>query len=80
MNRELHDYRDSYEQGELLLENALDNPLDQFALWFDEVEKAGGVREVNAMTVATVNPSGMPKSRIVLLKSYDSKGFVFYTN
>lgn len=80
MNRDLHNYRQSYEKGELLLENSADTPMEQFEIWFKEVEEAGGVQEPNAMTVATVGADGYPKSRIVLLKEYDVDGFVFYTN
>lgn len=80
MNRDLHDYRKSYEKGELLLENSALNPMDQFKTWFKEVEDAGGVAEPNAMTVATLGTDGFPKSRIVLLKKLDADGFVFYTN
>lgn len=80
MNRDLHDYRKSYEKGELLLENSALNPMDQFKTWFKEVEDAGGVAEPNAMTVATLGTDGFPKSRIVLLKELDAEGFVFYTN
>lgn len=80
MNRDLHDYRKSYNKGQLLLENAAAHPLDQFKTWFKEVEDAGGVAEPNAMTVATLGVDGFPKARIVLLKEYDEQGFVFYTN
>ncbi len=80
MNRDLHDYRKSYEKGELLIENVAQHPIDQFKTWFNEVEEAGGVAEPNAMTIATLGDDGFPKSRIVLLKEYDQQGFVFYTN
>ena len=80
MNRDLHDYRKTYEKGELLLENSAASPMDQFKAWFKEVEDAGGVAEPNAMTVATLGTDGFPKSRIVLLKELDAEGFVFYTN
>lgn len=80
MNRDLHDYRKSYEKGELLIENVAQHPIDQFKTWFKEVEEAGGVAEPNAMTIATLGDDGFPKSRIVLLKEYDQQGFVFYTN
>lgn len=80
MNRDLHDYRKSYEKGELLIENVAKHPIDQFKTWFKEVEEAGGVTEPNAMTIATLGDDGFPKSRIVLLKEYDQQGFVFYTN
>ncbi len=80
MNRDLHNYRESYEKGELLLETTAQDPMVQFASWFKEVEDAGGVQEPNAMTVATLGTDGFVKSRIVLLKEYDQEGFVFYTN
>ena len=80
MSRNLEDYRQSYEKSELLESNISDNPFELFENWFNETEAAGGVGEVNAMTIATVGLNGFPKSRVVLLKSYDSDGFIFYTN
>ncbi len=55
------------------------DPLRQFAAWFAEAERAG-VREPNAMALATSTPAGFPSVRMVLLKGYDERGFVFYTN
>lgn len=80
MNRDLHDYRQTYAKGALLLENTVDNPVAQFAIWFKEIEADGGVKEPNAMSLATLGKDGFVKSRIVLLKEYDQDGFVFYTN
>ncbi|WP_019038219.1 pyridoxamine 5'-phosphate oxidase [Psychroflexus tropicus] len=80
MENKLHDYRKSYEKSSLIRENLDDNPFQQFRSWFHDVEKYGGVDEANAMTVSTIGSDGFPKSRIVLLKSYDENGFVFYTN
>ncbi|ALU27852.1 pyridoxamine 5'-phosphate oxidase [Myroides odoratimimus] len=77
---DLSDYRKSYEKS-VLLESCVDeNPMMQFKKWFYEIEDFGGVDEVNAMTVSTIGLDGFPKSRVVLLKSYDEEGFVFYTN
>ncbi|MCC9044355.1 pyridoxamine 5'-phosphate oxidase [Myroides sp. M-43] len=77
---DLSDYRKSYEKS-VLLENSVDeNPMMQFKKWFYEIEDFGGVDEVNAMTVSTIGLDGFPKARVVLLKSYDEEGFVFYTN
>ncbi|WP_025126114.1 pyridoxamine 5'-phosphate oxidase [Myroides odoratimimus] len=77
---DLSDYRKSYEKS-VLLESSIDeNPMMQFKKWFYEIEDFGGVDEVNAMTVSTIGLDGFPKSRVVLLKSYDEEGFVFYTN
>jgi pyridoxamine 5'-phosphate oxidase len=55
------------------------DPLVQFEHWFHEAVTAG-LREPNAMTLATVGLDGQPSARIVLLKSFDPRGFVFFTN
>jgi len=57
------------------------NPIRQFQAWIDEV-RANGVSEQDAisMTLATATKAGEPDARIVLLKSFDDRGFVFYTN
>ncbi|GAA0627440.1 pyridoxamine 5'-phosphate oxidase [Streptomyces crystallinus] len=54
-------------------------PMAQFARWFKEAVTAG-LHEPNAMVVATATPDGSPSTRTVLLKAYDDRGFVFYTN
>jgi pyridoxamine 5'-phosphate oxidase len=51
----------------------------QFGRWFDEA-LAAQLPEPNAMTLATATPDGKPSARIVLLKGFDQRGFVFYTN
>lgn len=58
---------------------AAQNPLDIFALWLEEAGKTEP-NDPNAMAVATVDASGLPDIRMVLLKAYDERGFVFYTN
>ena len=57
------------------------NPIRQFEKWFQELP-AAGVAEQDAisMTLATATTDGLPDARIVLMKSYDDRGFVFYTN
>jgi pyridoxamine 5'-phosphate oxidase len=55
------------------------NPLQLFNEWFEDAERAG-VREPNAMTLATANPDGCPSARMVLLKGPVENGFVFFTN
>lgn len=65
---------------ETLDESQVDaDPFRQFAAWFAEATKAK-LPEANAMTLATVDPDLRPSARIVLLKEFDSRGFVFYTN
>lgn len=58
---------------------AAQDPLDIFAQWLQDAGKAEP-NDPNAMAVATVDASGMPDVRMVLLKAYDARGFVFYTN
>jgi pyridoxamine 5'-phosphate oxidase len=55
------------------------NPFRQFELWFEQA-LAAQLLEPNAMTLATVTAEGKPDARIVLLKGFDDRGFVFYTN
>ncbi len=55
------------------------DPYGQFALWFAEAA-ASGLHEPNAMIVSTADADGRPSSRTVLLKQYDERGFVFFTN
>ena len=55
------------------------DPLRQFAAWYKDAARAG-LREPGAMAVATSTAEGAPSVRMVLLKGYDERGFVFYTN
>ncbi|MFC4033618.1 pyridoxamine 5'-phosphate oxidase [Streptomyces polygonati] len=60
-----------------------DDPYEQFARWFADAVRAtgsGALAEPNAMIVSTATPDGVPSSRTVLLKGYDRRGFVFYSN
>ena len=61
--------------------DALDaDPIVQFERWFEEARARVSDAEPNAMTLATVGPSGAPGARTVLLKYFDQNGFVFFTN
>ncbi|CAM5671839.1 pyridoxamine 5'-phosphate oxidase [Streptomyces fumanus] len=55
-------------------------PVEQFARWFKQAATDGGLFEPNAMVVSTADAEGRPSSRTVLLKHFDERGFVFYTN
>ena len=57
----------------------LDNPLDLFIDWFNEAKKTE-INDPNALALATVGKNGIPSVRMVLLKDFNEKGFVFYTN
>lgn len=80
MSNDLSDYRKSYEKKELLEENCPSNPIDFFKEWFTVADSSNMVEEANAMTISTIGVDGFPKSRVVLLKKFTDKGFVFYTN
>lgn len=80
MEKDLSDYRRSYEKGELLIKDVPENPIELFRDWFFEVEKHFPQDETNAMTISTISLDGYPKSRVVLLKKYTFEGFIFYTN
>src|SRR5690606_21885282 len=71
--------RKEYSRSSLDISNVLNDPIKQFEKWFDEAVKAG-ITEPNAMHLATVDASGQPSSRIVLLKEITTNKFVFYTN
>ncbi len=75
----LQDNRREYDYGKLTRESLLDNPFEQFTLWMDQALEAG-IQDPTAMSVATVDSSGKPWQRMVLLKEFDQRGFVFYTN
>lgn len=80
MQKDLGNYRKSYEKSALMEDSISDNPMELFQKWFSEVEASKGVEEPNAMTVATIGVDGFPKNRVVLLKKYNHEGFIFYTN
>jgi pyridoxamine 5'-phosphate oxidase len=73
------DLRKSYEKAELSEEHSHADPLQQFDRWLTEAI-AGAVPEPNAMTLATVDGDLRPSTRIVLVKGYDERGLVWYTN
>lgn len=79
MDLHLENLRREYTQGGLERENLLDNPIAQFQLWLKQIIDAR-IPDPTAMTIATVDASGQPSQRIVLLKHVDDGGFVFYTN
>ena len=75
----LADLRKSYERAELNEDASHANPLDQFSQWMNEAI-AAEVPEPNAMTLATVGSDLRPSTRVVLIKGFDEKGIVWYTN
>ena len=73
------DLRKSYEKAELSETASHADPLQQFDQWLNEAIK-GEVPEPNAMTLATVGSDLRPSTRVVLIKGYDARGIVWYTN
>lgn len=76
---DLEELRREYLRGGLSRDDLNTDPIAQFELWMQQAI-ATEMHDPTAMTVATVDASGQPSQRIVLLKHLDQKGFVFYTN
>ncbi len=79
MPRDVASLRKEYTRAGLAESDVAPDPVEQFRRWFDAA-LAAGLYEPNAMTVATATPNGRPSARVVLLKGFDERGFVFYTN
>jgi pyridoxamine 5'-phosphate oxidase len=79
MNSAIANLRQDYKLHALLEVDANPDPIVQFQTWFDE-SVAAQLPEPNAMTIATATPEGIPSARVVLLKGFDDRGFVFFTN
>lgn len=75
----IHDIRKDYGILELSENNILDNPFDQFEVWFKDAMRTEG-NEVNACVLSTLDKDNIPEGRVVLLKYYAEDGFSFYTN
>jgi pyridoxamine 5'-phosphate oxidase len=73
------DIRREYARARLDERDVSHDPFVEFARWFAEAEEAQ-VPEPNAMTLATATGDGVPSARIVLLKAFDERGFVFFTD
>jgi len=77
--KDIQDIRSEYLSASLSEKDTHNDPIKQFEKWFNEALQAE-VQEPTAMTLATATSDGRPSARIVLLKGFDSNGFVFYTN
>ena len=75
----LEEMRKQYVISGLDRKDLLESPTEMFREWFEKIEEYDTL-EPNSMTLATASNSGKPTSRVVLLKEYDEKGFIFYTN
>lgn len=79
MNRDFTNMREHYGEDELDEKSVPSNPFILFDEWF-ELAKDSGIKEVNAMVLSTVDITGQPDGRVVLLKEIANGGFVFFTN
>lgn len=79
IRQELADLREDYVKGSFDYENALADPIQQFAAWLDDALRAE-VIEPTAMVLSTIDERQMPQSRVVLLKDIKPQGFSFFTN
>jgi len=73
------DIRTEYRRQSLAEQDVAADPIAQFTKWFEEAVNAA-VIEPNAMCLATATPDAYPSARMVLLKGFDARGFVFYTD
>lgn len=72
-------FRREYLKSGLSHADLCKEPVEQFSLWFDQARKTD-IPDPNAMVLSTVNSEGQPSQRTVLLKYFDTDGFVFFTN
>jgi len=79
MKKELQNAREEYSQNALDLEQAADDPIEQFKSWFNDYRDSGA-KDFNAMTLSTASKEGQPSSRVVLLKGIEDDAFEFYSN
>lgn len=80
MDDDIRSRRVAYQRGTLDAASVAADPIEQFHAWLGDALHAPGVIEPNAMTLATASATGRPSSRIVLLRQWDARGFVFFTN
>ncbi|MCK7595733.1 pyridoxamine 5'-phosphate oxidase [Microbulbifer sp. CAU 1566] len=76
---EIDQWRREYLQGGLERGDLADDPMSQFNAWLEEAVRAD-ISDPSAVCLSTADASGQPSQRIVLLKGFDARGFVFYTN
>lgn len=72
--------RIEYRKGALDERSVAASPIEQFGVWFEDAAREDEANEPNACALATVGLDGQPSVRMVLLKGFDSRGFVFYTH
>ena len=78
--KDLSNYRQNYSKDELLEENTPNNPFELFKDWFEDSNKNSKGNEINTMILSTIGIDGYPKGRVMLLKYFSEKGYIFFTN
>ncbi|MEM8862968.1 MAG: pyridoxamine 5'-phosphate oxidase [Chloroflexota bacterium] len=79
MSDDMQQFRKEYSEDGLDISDMHTSPFNQFQDWFSTAA-ATGMQEPNGMVLSTVDETGRPSGRVVLLKAWDHRGFVFYTN
>ena len=79
MQKEIAEIRRDYTLKNLSKKDVAADPIKQFEQWWNEAINSK-IDEVNAMTLATASPDGLPSARIMLLKGFTDQGFIFYSN
>lgn len=80
MKQDLSDKRKDYSRNEIEFSNVPNNPIELFSSWFNNVSESNLIEEPYSMNLSTIDSDGYPRLRVVLLKEFNSEGFVFYTN
>ena len=80
MKQDLSDKRKNYSKNYIDFQTLSKDPLEMFKSWFENAILSNKIDEPNAMSLATIGQDGFPRTRIVLLKEYNTDGFIFYTN
>lgn len=78
--KDLANYRKNYSKSSLDESQLEASPFELFKIWFDEADNDAKIEEANAMSLSTVGKNMKPRTRVVLLKEFNTQGFVFFTN
>jgi pyridoxamine 5'-phosphate oxidase len=79
LNDDLFTERNEYRRHILLESEAASNPWEQFEFWLEDARR-DNIKDYNAFSLSTIDTNGFPNSRILLLRSFDAEGLVFFTN
>lgn len=80
MKQDLSDKRKDYSENYIDFSLVTNDPFEMFNTWYDIAFASGKIQEPYAMSLSTIGKDGFPRTRIVLLKEFNTDGFVFYTN